>query len=333
LVPIADDGDRDAITLLAWMLVNMGRAGEGTRYANQAFEFGAMLALVNYGPNLLGQGNRPDGIEWLRRAIAWGWPHDPLAYVQQVVQQGDPDAAFELLQLARTSRPQLAANAVERVLDSARSSLSEIADLKSASTHARDEAVAAIDADATHIEDERKRVEGLVDDVTKLVHGVAAEQLATEYAKHADETEKTARNFTWGAIVFGAVAVGISLYIALKGVASGHDAGSILSKGLLTLPVIALAGYFGGLAGSYRRMAWHWRHVELQIRTASPYIAPLEEAPRKAMVAALALRFFPGQALNPQSGDTEAATDTPSIVAALTGDSRPLGVPPSQTLP
>ena len=105
--------------------------------------------------------------------------------------------------------------------------------------------------------------------------------------------------------------------IAIAGLSSGHDVSAILSKGLLTLPLVAVAGYFGGLARSHRRMAWHWRHVELQIRTAESYLAPLDDAARKTMLATLALRFFPGQTLNPQGGEGQGATDTPEVVAAL----------------
>jgi hypothetical protein len=325
LRPLADGGDEDAIVLVAWMLGQLGRAVDGIPYAEKAFESGAALATVNYGPNLLAQGNRPEGVEWLRRALAWGWPHDPLGYVPQAIQQGDPDTAYALLQLARTSRAEMASTEVEKVLDSARSSLTEMTELRSASTQARDAAVEGINQDARHIANERTRVEGLVEDVTKLVHGVAAEHLAQQYASRADETETTAQKYTTAAIVGGIVAALASIGIAVAGLAGGHDVSSILSKGLLTLPVIALAGYFGGLARSHRQMAWHYRHVELQIRTAEPYLAPLDDRARKTMLAALALRFFPGQTLNPQRGDTEMATDTPAIVAALTDKLPPLG--------
>jgi hypothetical protein len=332
--PLAEADDEDAIALLAWMFGASGRAIEGVEWARKAADMGALPVYANYGPNLISQGQRAPGIELLRRALAEGWPHDPLAYAQQAAQQGDTDAAFELLRMARQSRAENAVGEIGDMLASARTSIAEIQSNVSTSAEGRDRAMEAMKRSESRIEEERARVESLVDDVTRLVHGVAAEHLAEQYAKHANDTETTAKNYTKAAIAAGVTAAIASVVIAIVGLAGGHDVSSILSKALLTLPVIALAGYFGGLARSFRRMAWHWRHVELQIRTAEPYLAPLADEPRKTMLAALALRFFPGQALNPQSrGDTEMATDTPDIVAALTRESRPLGDPPSSRDP
>jgi hypothetical protein len=103
-----------------------------------------------------------------------------------------------------------------------------------------------------------------------------------------------------------------------------RDIENALGKAALVIPLLAFAAYVGKLAGDHRRMAWHWRHVELQIRTADPFIAPLDDAPRKALLAALALRLFPGQAQDPQRGGVEA----PDPTTFLTELARPPSTPP-----
>jgi hypothetical protein len=63
------------------------------------------------------------------------------------------------------------------------------------------------------------------------------------------------------------------------------------------------------LGSEERRDARSWTHIELQIRTARPYLGNLPDDLRQDVQAALALRFFPGQAQDPHGSSTEVDAD------------------------
>jgi hypothetical protein len=95
------------------------------------------------------------------------------------------------------------------------------------------------------------------------------------------------------------LAVGIlSVAVTAAGLLTVKEPSSfetVIAHAAYGLPVALLAAYVNSLASTHRREAWRLRHIELQIRTANPFLGLLDDARRKETLAALALRFFPGQ--------------------------------------
>jgi hypothetical protein len=110
----------------------------------------------------------------------------------------------------------------------------------------------------------------------------------------------------------------VGVYVGIHAATSSASAESVIGKALVTVPLLAIAAYLGSIAASTRRMGWHWRHVELQIKTAEPFIAELDDDTRKALQAALAIRFFPGQGQDPQQSGTQTESlDLSNVIAEV----------------
>ena len=148
-------------------------------------------------------------------------------------------------------------------------------------------------------------------------HDASAATLAREYGHHAHNEETRAERYTKAAIAGGLLAVVGTSVIAFLAFTAESGVDAVLTKGALTIPLILFAGYLARLAGQFRRKAWAWRHVELQIRTSEPFIALLDDEPRKALLAALALRFFPGQSQVPDGDITADMGDPAELLAGL----------------
>lgn len=161
-------------------------------------------------------------------------------------------------------------------------------------------ATEAIQANASRIEEERARVEALVEEATSLVHGVTADHIAKAYADRATTTMRAAQRWTGAAIALALMAAGWGAYVAYHALTTPAGTTDVVERALVSVPTLIVAGYLASIAASNRRMGWHWRHIELQIRTAEPFIAHLDESTRNGLLAALAIRFFPGQGQDPQ---------------------------------
>jgi hypothetical protein len=167
------------------------------------------------------------------------------------------------------------------------------------------------------VAEEQERLSELGHKVELLAHEAAEEELSRQYARQAQRAERTAFWFTVAALVVGAAAVSLAAYFTLTHIQHPPDIAAGLAKAAIAIPFALFAAYLGRLAGRYRQVAWRWRHVELQLRTADPYIAELDPERRRALVEALALRFFPGQPLD-ISGEGPRATENASQRAAET---------------
>ena len=110
--------------------------------------------------------------------------------------------------------------------------------------------------------------------------------------------------------VVGVAAIGLAAAFVLIGLAESADISDTLTKASISIPLLVLAAYLNRLGNEERRDARTWRHVELQIRTARPYLANLPQATSSEVLAALALRFFPGQSQNPHGGEPDSKTRT-----------------------
>lgn len=319
--PLADEGDPDAVLLLAYMLMQQGRAPEGIAFAQQAVDAGAAFMGGNYVGQLMATPERAAGVEMLKKAQRLGYSVDPMGFVQQAAQAGDMDLAFDLLESARTTPPSLTLaeerftalmGRIEAAETGVENSVAAVGQRATQATSKIDEAEAAI-------ENERSRVQELVEQVSGLVHEVAAEHLAKEYSSQAQAMEESATRYTKAALLTGIFAIGAAVFAVVLIFRGDQNVGSVLGRFAFTLPLVVFGAYLGGLAASHRRMGWHWRHIELQIRTAEPFIAGLDDPDRKALLAVLALRFFPGQLLDPHGKSEEGQTtvDLSSLISDL----------------
>jgi hypothetical protein len=325
LRPLADGGDLAASVALLQLLWSPTWT-EGIPYAKRVAAAGVPTPfLVNYLNNMLADATyRADGVALARELAGSGLQFDYAGQAQALAQQGDVGNATALLELSTLPSTAGAQQAWNTLLVSAQASLVQIRDQETQASAEREKAVAAILQHEQAVGDDRQRLRELAEQVDALVHAVTSEQLAREYAEQAKKEEGAAGNYTWAALIVAGLTAVLTLAFAGLVLFGDHDAADVLGKASLAIPLLAFAAYVGKLAGDHRRMAWHWRHVELQIRTADPFIAPLDDPTRKAILAALALRLFPGQAQDPQRGGAEA----PDPTAFLTELARPPSSPP-----
>jgi hypothetical protein len=308
--PMGETGDLEAATIAAYILAQQGRWQEGLPLARVAVEAGAAFLANNYASNMINSPQRRDALPLLRRLVESGWAIDPMGYAQQAAQAGDGTTAVEIVEIARSFPPHLTQSEErwQRLIQRVESAESDMAASVGAAKEASANAVQAIESETRSVHEAKERAVALVEEVTGLVHDVTADHLATEYATQAARMNRTAAWWTAGSIGASLGAIAFAVVVAVVVLKGAHSASSTLAKFSLTLPLVAFAAYLGGLASSHRRMAWHWRHVELQIRTAEPFIATLEDEERKALLAVLALRLFPGQTLDPHGKSEEGVT-------------------------
>jgi hypothetical protein len=318
LRPFADEGDPAAAAVLAWLYTSQGPWNEGLPYARTAARAGIVAPLPNYLGNMLSDpAMRQEAIEFTRILKDAGWPLDPMSYATQTAQTGDLDAATAFVELATLPAPSGARQKWDDLINDVQPAAEEIKASVAAVQVERDRATAAIGDHEARVSDERARMEELVREVTDLANEGAAVHLANEYAKQAEKTETTAKRYTKWAIWAGGAAAMAAGIIAFFAFSKESGVGPVLTKAALALPILAFAGYIARLATIHRQQAWRWRHIELQIRTANPFVSPLPVDQRRILIAALALRFFPGQPLSDQKNDGAETTDPVALLADL----------------
>ena len=321
---IADRSDSGALNALAAMLTVQAGSNwtEGLPYARRAAEHGYVGILNNYFGNMLSDAAmHAEAATFIQLLAESGWPIDPLAYIPNFVASGNVEVALRLAEIGPYPASASARATWEELLSEMRASVSSVGETANAVAQDRDRVITAIRADENHVRSERTRMEDLVAEVADLANEGAAQHLAKEYEEHAREEDETADRFTKASLAVGAFTVVATCVIAYLAFTQEEGAGAILTKAALALPLIAFTGYIARLAATHRRQAWRWRHMELQISTARPFLAPLAEEQRRALTAALALRFFPGQQAVDSGTDT--TTDHPDPVAAIADLIRP----------
>jgi hypothetical protein len=297
LRPLADAGDLGANIFLAWMYPHVGPWNEGVPYARRAADAGVAPGF-NYVANMAGDPSMDsDFLRFIALLIDAGWPmpSDPLAWVHQMLTQSRFEAARALMQILVQHPPSGARRQLEELLATAMPAVENIRGSVEQVRSTADESVEQIGADVERVGAERQRAENLVKEVGDLANEGASRHLAKEYAAQAKQEEDAANRYTTAAIWLGAGAVLVTAFIAYLAFTHEHGTGAVLTKAALVLPIVAFVAYIGGLGRTHRRQAWRWRHIELQIRTANPFVSPLEDEQRRLLIAALALRFFPGQ--------------------------------------
>lgn len=317
--PLADQGDPVANTLTAQYLMHAGNVVDGLPYAMKAAREGNGLVAHNYFSQLWGQPDRKaEAMEFLQLAMDSGYPvGNPVEHAPAALQEGREDLAVQLLRLGVGAQPAPARAAWEELLARAEGDENRISSAAEEVDIRRAKALEEIKAAEESLGQDKERVARLVDETDQLVHEASAATLAREYGRHAKTEEERAQRYTWAAILGGLLAALGTTAIAYLAFTKENGVGAVLTKGALTIPLILFAGYLARLAGQFRKKAWAWRHVELQIRTSEPFIALLDDGPRKALLAALALRFFPGQSQAPDGDVTAELGDPAALLSSL----------------
>ncbi len=321
LRPLADEGDLAANLFVAWMYPQVGPWNEGIPYARRAADAGIAPVLNNYVGNMAGgPSTHPDMVKFVGVQLDAGWPVDPMAWVPQLLQQGHRDTALQLIRLAMQQRPAGARSEWEELLAATRPAADSIRTTVDEVRAEVDRSLQGMTADEERVAQERERAERLVAEVADLANEGASQHLAKEYATQAAKEEGVADRYTTWAIRLGALAALVTCVIAYLAFAHENGAGAVLTKAALALPILAFTAYVARLAAIHRKQAWRWRHIELQIRTANPFVSPLEEHQRRLLIAALALRFFPGQRHDVEGGTGGETVDPVALLAELLPD-------------
>jgi hypothetical protein len=297
LKPLADSGDPQAVALLAYFYLNQGQIDEGLPYATQAVENGYGHLAQLYATDLA-QRQRPElrsrAGEFARAAIDNGANLDVFNLIIQSTQQGEPPLVSELLESSRGPGPSGIRDRWEKLLERANADLDRIDTAANEVAGQRDQAFETIRAETQTVEERRTDAERQAEELGLVTSTLASHNLADAYAQDAERTEHQARRYTLASLCIGLISVGISLY-GLLTVHEGNGLDTALTRAAFGIPVALLAVYVNSLATTHRREAWRLRHVELQIRTANPFLGLLDAERRRETLATLALRFFPGQ--------------------------------------
>lgn len=333
LRPLAEDGDRQAIFLLAWAYAQQGQWQEGLQYAMDAVKSGAPHIAGNYIGNMVGSPeHREQFFEMLEAALENGYSADPLGWLPQLAQRGDNEGVAKLVELASRPWPRPRPDEWDRLVQEMQAGRERFGAEVEQVEQARMGSIDAIKEHETAVEGERKRLEDLGHTVETLAHEAAADELSRQYAQQAKRSERISYGFTTAALLVGAGAAVLAAVFTLEQ-ARDQDPDVLLglAKAAIAIPIALFAAYLGRLAGSYRNVAWRWRHMELQLRTAEPYIAELDGPHRARIIEALALRFFPGQPIHPEGvegGPPSPGSEASPVSIQLPGSGPPTVRPP-----
>jgi len=297
LKPLAAEGNIRAIVLLAVMLLQGDQFDEAIVYARQAVQAG-IGAVAQIFANAFAARSREDlrskAPEFIGAALETGWNIDIRNLLVNAVSEGKAEVAWELLDLALEPVPLNARKRWEELVAKATSDGEQITTAAAVVSTQREQAVATIAEQEEAVKARRSSAEGAADELGLVLSDVAAQSLANAYAKEAKRTENQARWYTWLALVIGALSVAAAVYglVTLK-VGSSWD--KAVARAAYGLPSALFIPFVSSLASVHRKEAWRLRHIELQIRTANPFLTLLDDDRRKETLATLALRFFPGQ--------------------------------------
>ncbi|HEY0319210.1 MAG TPA: hypothetical protein VGC49_13080 [Solirubrobacterales bacterium] len=199
----------------------------------------------------------------------------------------------------------------------------------------RDQAVSLMNEAVKAVSTGREAAEQQAGELGLVTTTIAAHNLAETYAVEAKRTEQQTARYTWSSLVMGVVSVLVTI-VGLLTVKEPSSFQTVIAHAAFGLPVALFAAYINSLATTHRREAWRLRHIELQIRTANPFLGLLNTVRREETLAALALRFFPGQ--EGVSFDGKGALETtPELIDLLRrmivqqGGNTPTGSTPAST--
>jgi hypothetical protein len=336
LRPLADSGDSRAVGLLAYFTLQQGDIDTALPVAEKAARlgYGQVAQMV---ANDLVHRQRPDlrmrAPEFVEMALDSGWAVDVFSLVIASAQQGQPDLVSHLLNSAKQPRPVAERSHWDELVASVMADRDSISTAAAEVSGQREKAFQAIEVEENAVKERRADAEQQAEELGLVTSALASHNLANAYAEDARRTEKQSKRFTWASLLVGAVSVLVSA-VGLLTVKEGSSFDTVIAHAAFGLPVALLAAYVNSLATTHRKEAWRLRHIELQIRTANPFLGLLDADRRKETLAALALRFFPGQeGMSPASKDgSEPPSDVIDALARLLHEQR-LANPRAGTAP
>lgn len=316
ILQVAASGDPRATTLATWALVSTGRHQEALAYADQATRAGVPWAAQWLGPQLAGHPDpqlRHQALRLQSAAADAGLPVDFFGLSHQLASTGDLSAAAAAIDHLGKPRPSGARAQWDDLVGEVQPQIREIAAAAIGARTERDRVLAEMEKERERVAAARRTVDDVAREVGALASKAGGLALARDYGTRADVIEKRANRFTWASIGIAALVGAIAIALAVDAGQDPNPLKSVLQKAPITIPFLLVNLYVGRLASSFRSEAVQLRHIELQIRTANPFLSALDDGRRKAVLAMLALRFFPGQTLPVPSHTSE----PPDVAEAL----------------
>ena len=209
---------------------------------------------------------------------------------------------------------------------------SQISDAGAEVSGQKDQAFAAINEAVQAIDERREAAEQQASELGLMTSSIAATNLAEGYADAAQRTEKQTNNYTVSSLVIGVLSVAVTI-VGLLTVKEPSSFQTVIAHAAFGIPVALLAAYVNSLASTHRHEAWRLRHIELQIKTANPFLGLLNTERHEETLAALALGFFPGQEGVSFNGKGTAQATPELIEMVLRVLRQPQGSPTASALP
>jgi hypothetical protein len=301
LKPLAAEGNIRAIVLLAVMLLQGEQFEEAVVYARQAIQAGAGAVAQIFAADFAARGRedlRSKAPEFISSALEAGWNIDIRNLLVNAASEGKAEVAWELLDLALEPVPLNARKRWEELVAKTESDGAQIASAAGAVAGQREIASQQINDEIGKARETGGQIERLANDLGVLANKAGAISLAEAYSERAEQEESLGHRYTLVSLGLGAATVVIIAVIAALTLKEHTSVTTAAQRAAFGLPLALLAAYVNRLASAYRNQAWKLRHVELQLRTVNPFLAGLEDQHRKAVLADLALRFFPGHQTN-----------------------------------
>lgn len=332
LKPFADADNPRALVALTTFMMLQDQHEQALPYVQKAIQQGIGAIAQLYANDFFGR--RPElramTVPWVGVALDSGWSVDFRTAATNAVQQDSPDMFSRLVDVVLTARPIAPRARWDELVTKASAEGQLVADAAAEVSGQKEKAFQEIASDLEAVKERRSDADRQANELGVVTSAIAANNLAQDYAENAEKTEGQARRFTTASLIIGAVSVGISAY-GLISVKAGSSFDTVLARAAFGLPVALLAAYVNNLATTHRREAWRLRHIELQIRTANPFLGLLDAERRRETLAALALRFFPGQEAISDSKDGESAPlDLIEALGKLLREQQARGVVPSE---
>lgn len=327
---LADSGDRRSRAMAAWTMLAQSQFAEAAPYVRSASADGAPYLAGWLVQHLAGQ---PDpalrGLipEFLRLAARTS-TIDPFGPAMNAATAGDGQGMQDILDAAFDTPPWL--NELDGIVHAGRQHLITVEQTAAAVAARRDETVTAFETLLATANGELAALQEVAQQAGVLASDTSAEVQAKEYGERAAVSEKRAGRFTTASISLAIAIALASLLLAVLSVSNSDKVGEGLQKAAFAIPFLVLNGYLIGLAREARREALRWRHVQLQLKAATPFLGVLDEERRKDVTALLALRFFPGQPLPDGADSGDAAAADASALAALFTEKPAAPNPPAE---
>ncbi len=190
--------------------------------------------------------------------------------------------------------------------------------------------IAREDIEQTAIEVERLRARAVasVSHVEDIAGGEAVGELSRHFSDFAESELKGANRFRAAAITFtvGAAALAAGFLWGLD----DPSVAQVLQKGLVTLPILLLAGYLAREAAAHRTTYRSLKTAEVQLRTVRAFCDPLSSQTKDSIEESFGRYIFGSGPITDGSSGSESRLDDLAVVreiAALFGGGQGKGGP------